>query len=172
MSTWCYVCKPVSLVKLMSCSFFFFYLLILERGRDIDLLFHLLMQSLVIYGICPDQGSNPPLWYIRQRSNQLSYPARAAFFVNYFMSPPISSNIVYSFLHHHPELPTLCFTEKIKVATQEFLRFFLKIFFFTFREGQGGRGGEKHQCVVASPTPPTRDLACNPGMCPEWESNP
>ena len=31
--------------------------------------------------------------------------------------------------------------------------------------------GEKHQCVVASPTPPTGDLAGNTGMCPDWESN-
>ena len=33
------------------------------------------------------------------------------------------------------------------------------------------REGEKHQCVVASCAPPTEDLACNPGMCPDWESN-
>ena len=25
--------------------------------------------------------------------------------------------------------------------------------------------------MVASHTPPTGDLACNPGMCPDWESN-
>ena len=36
----------------------------------------------------------------------------------------------------------------------------------------GGRKGEKQQCVVASHTPPTGDLAYNPGMCPDWESNP
>ena len=30
---------------------------------------------------------------------------------------------------------------------------------------------EKHQCVVASHAPPTGDLACNPGMCPDWELN-
>ena len=36
-------------------------------------------------------------------------------------------------------------------------------------EGEGK--GEKYQCVVASCTPPTRDLAHNPGMCPDWESN-
>ena len=36
---------------------------------------------------------------------------------------------------------------------------------------EGKRGGEKHQCVVASCTPPTRGPACNPGMCPDWESN-
>ena len=33
------------------------------------------------------------------------------------------------------------------------------------------REGEKLQCVVVSHTPPTGDLACNPGMCPDWESN-
>ena len=35
----------------------------------------------------------------------------------------------------------------------------------------GEREGEKHQYVVTSHVPPTRDLAYNPGMCPEWESN-
>ena len=34
---------------------------------------------------------------------------------------------------------------------------------------EGGRG--KHPCVVAFHTPPTGDLARNPGMCPDWESN-
>ena len=33
------------------------------------------------------------------------------------------------------------------------------------------REGEKHGCVVAPPTPPTGDVACNPGMCPGWECN-
>ena len=31
--------------------------------------------------------------------------------------------------------------------------------------------GEKCQCVVASHTPPTGDLARNTSMCPDWESN-
>ena len=31
--------------------------------------------------------------------------------------------------------------------------------------------GEKHECVVASHTALNRDLACNPGMCPDWELN-
>ena len=35
----------------------------------------------------------------------------------------------------------------------------------------GEREGEKHQHVVASLMPPTQDLARNPGMCPDWESN-
>ena len=46
---------------------------------------------------------------------------------------------------------------------------FLRVYLFIFRER--GSEGEKHQCVVASCAPPTRDLAYNPGMCPDWESN-
>ena len=52
--------------------------------------------------------------------------------------------------------------------------FFLKkiLFIYFQRQGKGGeREGEKHQCMVASPASPTGDLACNPGMCPNWESN-
>ena len=48
-------------------------------------------------------------------------------------------------------------------------RFYL--FIFREREREGEREGEKHQCVVASHAPFTGDLACNPGMCPDWESN-
>ena len=45
---------------------------------------------------------------------------------------------------------------------------FLKFrFYFIFRwKGrEGEREGKKHQCVVASRMPPTRDLVHNPGMC-------
>ena len=49
--------------------------------------------------------------------------------------------------------------------------FFLKIFIFRVRGREGEREGEKHHCVVASLVPPTGYLACNPGMCPDWESN-
>ena len=45
------------------------------------------------------------------------------------------------------------------------------LFIFRQRGREGLREGEKHQCVVASRMPPTRDLASNPGMCPDWESN-
>ena len=50
-----------------------------------------------------------------------------------------------------------------------FFFFFFKIYLFIFR--QRGREGEKPQCLVASRTPPTGDLAHNPGLCPDWESN-
>ena len=48
---------------------------------------------------------------------------------------------------------------------------FKKRVFFRERETGGGRDGEKHQCVVPFRVPPTRDLAHNPDMCPDWESN-
>ena len=50
-------------------------------------------------------------------------------------------------------------------------KLFLKRFYLFLREGKGGIEGEKHQCVVASHVPPTGDLACNPDMCPDSESN-
>ena len=39
------------------------------------------------------------------------------------------------------------------------------------RGKKGERKGEKQHCVVASHMPPTGDLACNPGKCPDWELN-
>ena len=47
--------------------------------------------------------------------------------------------------------------------------FFKRFYSFIFK--QRGRKRGKHQCMIASCTPPTGDLACNPGMCIEWESN-
>ena len=51
------------------------------------------------------------------------------------------------------------------------LQFYFYLFFkiLLFRERE--REGERHQCVVASHTPPTGDLDLNPGMCPDWELN-
>ena len=53
------------------------------------------------------------------------------------------------------------------------LFFFLRLYLFIFREmgREGGREGEKQQCVVDSHSPHTGDLAHNPRMCPDWESN-
>ena len=55
-----------------------------------------------------------------------------------------------------------------------FLKKFLKRFYlFIFREtgGEEEREGEKYQCVVTPHVLPTGDLAHNPGMCPNQESN-
>ena len=49
---------------------------------------------------------------------------------------------------------------------------FMKILFIYFQtEGKGKRKREKHPCVVAFHRRLTGDLAHNPGMCPDWESN-
>ena len=50
---------------------------------------------------------------------------------------------------------------------------FFKDFIYVFLERREGieKEREKHQCVVASHMAPTGDLACNPDMCPDWESN-
>ena len=50
-----------------------------------------------------------------------------------------------------------------------YLRFYL--FMFRQRGRDGEREGKKHQCVVASRVPPTGDLDCKTGMCPDWELN-
>ena len=50
--------------------------------------------------------------------------------------------------------------------------YFKKDFYLFLERGEGReKEREKHQCVVASHTPPAGGLACNPGMCPDWESN-
>ena len=53
-----------------------------------------------------------------------------------------------------------------------FIFIFKRFYFFVFTERgrERVREGEKHQYVVASHTPPSGDLACTPGMCPDWES--
>ena len=56
------------------------------------------------------------------------------------------------------------------VVLKKFLKRFY-VFIFRERGREGEREGEKQQCVVASHTPATGDLAFNPGMCPDWESN-
>ena len=53
--------------------------------------------------------------------------------------------------------------------------FFLRFYLFIFR-GEGREEGGNIEVweinqSVASHTAPTGDLACNPGMCPAWESN-
>ena len=54
-----------------------------------------------------------------------------------------------------------------------FKNIFIKHYYlFIFREGKGGREGEKHQIVVASHAPPIGDLACDPGMCPRLRIEP
>ena len=52
-----------------------------------------------------------------------------------------------------------------------FFFFFKILFIYLFIRREGEREEEKHQCVVALHVSPAGDLACNSGMCPDWESN-
>ena len=52
-----------------------------------------------------------------------------------------------------------------------FFKNFIYLFIFREKGREGEREGEKHQCVVASCTPPAGDLAYNSGMCPDCELN-
>ena len=85
-----------------------------------------------------------------------------------------------------PSLPLSLNIKKKKILKKEKKRIFLflltwlglKYFFFKrflfiyfYKEEEGGRKGEKHQCVVAFWAPPTGGLAHNPSMCPDWKSN-
>ena len=63
------------------------------------------------------------------------------------------------------KLPHLKRFQKIHLCS--FFKDFICLFLERGREGKRG----KHQCVVASRTPPTGDLAQNPSTCPDWESN-
>ena len=45
------------------------------------------------------------------------------------------------------------------------------MFLLRERGREGEREREKHQCVDAPHVPPTGDLACNPGMRPDWKLN-
>ena len=61
------------------------------------------------------------------------------------------------------------FSIQILFSTFSFSFLFQDLFLERRREGE--REGEKHQSVVASCVPSTGDLARNPGVCPDWESN-
>ena len=50
--------------------------------------------------------------------------------------------------------------------------FFKRFYLFVLERGrEGEKEGEKHQCGLVSHVPLVGDLACNPGMCLDWESN-
>ena len=74
--------------------------------------------------------------------------------------------------------PLLLYTDMLQpyLKCMIFIKFyfdFLKRFYFIFRQRgrEGEREEETHQCVVASCMSYTGGLACNSGICPDWESN-
>ena len=51
-----------------------------------------------------------------------------------------------------------------------FLEFLKKIYLFLER-GEGRKKERETSVCGCLSAPPTGDLACNPGMCPDWELN-
>ena len=76
-------------------------------------------------------------------------------------------------LHHFTSLAAMYEGSSFPIFAKTcYLSFFLRFYLLLERgEREGERKGEKHQCVVASHVSRTGDLACNPGICPDWESN-
>ena len=88
-------CVDLCLSANLGCFYHYYYYVLIdervrERERNINLLFHLFMYSLVDSW----PGIEPEPWCTRRNSNQLSYPARAGYyFLKYFFLSP--------FLCHH-----------------------------------------------------------------------
>ena len=83
------------------------------------------------------------------------------------------NNRYYFWWQFYTIMQVVCATNNLLLPIVEWFYFFLRFYLFIFRERgrEREREGEKHQCVVASHVAPTGDLACNTGMCPDWESN-
>ena len=83
--------------------------------------------------------------------------------INQWFSTLAGKLLKFPLLRQHPNQ----LHQKLRGAGQSSIYFFqFRFFYFRERGREGEREGEKHQCVVASHVPSTRDLACNPGMCP------
>ena len=82
-----------------------------------------------------------------------------------------TQNNLDGFQGHYAEIKTLIIRRLILYYFIYITSFLRKIFIFRERIWEGEREGDKHQSVVASHAPPTGDLAHNPGMCPDCDSN-
>ena len=79
----------------------------------------------------------------------------------------------WSVSHRKPRDFQLLLTDSWEAQVREKCHLKKKDFIYLFLERgeRREREGGKHQCVVASHTPPTGDLARIPHMCPDWELN-
>ena len=97
-----------------------------------------------------------PLYKCKIMTGQrLSFPQKGREYFHYLLSPS------YLFTCTFQLKPLIFFFFKSS-----------KNILFIFREGEGReKEGEKHECVIASHTATTEDLACNWDMCSDWELN-
>ena len=115
-----------------------------------------------------------PQWHLGERPNS-QYWKEQVFIYNILTLGALGALQLRAHLsHENQHFP--CSPKGYKPETPKVphvLIFFQRFYLFIFRERgkEGEREGKKHQCVVTSYTPPTGDLAYNPGLCPDWESN-
>ena len=104
-------------------------------------------------------------------------PDVCRYLLNEHVSKTSSFTSLFKTHSSHPDTPSSpslpLSTSLTQPSVSVLVSFFLfKRFTYLFLEGgEGERDGMKHQCVVASCVLPSGDLTCNPGMCPDWESN-
>ena len=113
------------------------------------------------------------------RGRRVWKPARRAHWCLRVWKPPVPSSP--SGISVREPLPSKFLSENLLcgqacVACNVYLKAkspfsFLKIYLFIFREREGRDVREKHHPSAASRMPPTRELAHNPGMCPDWKLN-
>ena len=125
----------------------------------------------VASGMCPDQGPNPQSRHVPWLGIKLV----TFHFVGWCPTnwvTPVRLGTSYS----HWFSTTDCTSQSLG---NFFISFFFKDFIYLFLERGKGREKERERNInvreihrlVASRAPPTEDLACNPAMWPDWESN-
>ena len=103
-----------------------------------------------------------------------SAPVRGADVLTWGRCPQQTSRVGSSNPRAGPLAPSVCWSSlplKLFPSLLSLFFFFKDFIYFRQRGREGERTGEKHQCVVAFGVPPNEDLARNPGLCPDWESN-
>ena len=88
---------------------------------------------------------------------------------------PTNSESLLCFLSFQDTAPIFKGCLKVSNTMKDIIFPFFKRLYLFLETGEERvrekEGEEKHQCAVASLMPPAGDLALNPGMCPDWESN-
>ena len=83
-------------------------------------------------------------------------------------SKTLSLCYLFIYLFEREKEALICYPTQSRIHCLIFLKDFTNLF---LERGEGRQKAKKHQCVVASRTPPTGDPAHNPDMCPDWELN-
>ena len=109
------------------------------------------------------------MWLAEALTKGFFFPLSFLFFSLSVFPPPsplLASFHSFSFsLFPSLSFLSFCFFLTFSIFSKDFIYLFLE-------QGEGReKEGEKHQCVFASHSPPTGDLACIRGTCPDQKLN-